>query len=572
MRVLRFDAFILDPSLPALLRDGQELKLRAQSFDVLRYLAEHPGRLVSKEELFKAVWGGVARTDDSLVQCIKEIRQSLGDNEYRIIKTVHGRGYSFAAPVSHAAVASGTTDTDHRPPNLRSDLAATPSSQWLRPLIAGGLVLILLVTSGRVLWSYGRTQPAAVLTMTAVPSIVVLPIKPLGDATDSSLATLADEIAAGTWRAARGFDPDIRPTSAVKDALADPKTIGQELRVRYIVRALARREGEDLHINVTLIEADSVRQVWVGAFDYRLGQTGAQTRIAAFIGRTLVAELLRAEVRRPLPARPSAGHYTMLGRTLMTEKISAERNAQAIDYFEKATSIEPNHFLSLVHYARATAGYSLTGWCPENEQEERLAKAEEAILRALQLEPKSAQAHAAHGQVLRAKGEYPQAVEALKLALLHNADFVHARAELGRTLIDIGKPKEALADIERAIRMSPTDISLYTWYYWAGLAALHLSDHEGALDWLVKSLQANPSHDNTLRLMAVALADAGRGEEARKKIQEFLKARPGATLDDWRRPNWNAYPEVTARREHIRATLKRLGVPEAKQQGAFTHQ
>ena len=111
--------------------------------------------------------------------------------------------------------------------------------------------------------------------------------------------------------------------------------------------------------------------------------------------------------------------------------------------------------------------------------------------------------------------------------------------------------------------MSPTDISLYTWYYWAGLAALHLSDHAGALDWLLRSLQVNPSHDNTLRLMAVALADAGREEEARKTIGEFLKARPGATLDDWRRPNWDSHPEVTARREHIRATLKRLGVPES---------
>ena len=404
--------------------------------------------------------------------------------------------------------------------------------------------------------------------MMAEPSIAVLPFKPLGDATDAALAVFADEIAAGVWRAARGFDPDIRPTSAVKDARADPKTIGRDLGVRYIVRGLARRESDGLHVNVELIEADSVRQVWVGTFDYRPGQAGAQTGTAAFIGRTLAAELLRAEVRRPLPATPGAGHYTMLGRALMTEKISAERNRQAIAYFEKAMSIEPNHFLALVHYARATGGYSLTGWLPENEHEERLAKAEDAILRALQQEPKSAHAHAAHGHVLRAKGEHQQAVEAFKLALLHDPHFVHARAELGRALIDIGKPEQAIPEIERAIAMSPTDISLYTWYYWAGLAALHLSDHAGALNWLQKSLQVNPSHDNTLRLMAVALADAGREEEARQTIQKFLMARPGATLDDWRRPNWDSHPEVTVRRGRIRAILKRLGVPEDKLQSA----
>jgi DNA-binding winged helix-turn-helix (wHTH) protein/tetratricopeptide (TPR) repeat protein/TolB-like protein len=567
MRVLRFDAFTLDQSRRAVLRSGAELELRSQSFDVLNHLVEHAGKIVSKQDLFTAVWGGAARTDDSLVQCIKDIRQVLGDGEHRIIKTVHGRGYVLVAEVFDGAPPpEAKLRADAGLLTGQSDAAAVPRSKWQGTLIAAGLLIIVLAGSGWLLSS--RTRQPVALTMTAVPSIAVLPLKALGDDSDSALAILADEIAAGLWRAARGFDPDIRPTSAVKDARADPKTIGWNLGVRYIVRGVARRESDGLHVNIELIEADSVRQVWIGTFGYRPEQAGAQTGMAAFIGWTLAAELLRAEVRRPLPATPGAGHYTMLGRALMTEKISAERNRQAIAYFEKAMSIEPNHFLALVHYARATGGYSLTGWLPENEHEEKLAKAEDAVLRALQQEPKSAHAHGAHGHVLRAKGEYPQAIEAFKLALLHNPHFVHARAELGRTLIDIGKPAQAIAEIERAIEMSPTDIALYTWCYWAGLAALHNSDHVGALNWLLRSLQANPSHDNTLRLMAVALADAGREEEARKKIGEFLKARPGATLDDWRRPNWNNHPEVTARRERIRATLKRLGVPEHKLQSA----
>lgn len=568
MRVWRFDAFTLDQARRAVLRGGAELELRSQSFDVLNHLVEHAGQLVSKQDLFTAVWDGAARTDDSLVQCIKDIRQALGDSDHRYIKTVHGRGYRFVAEVFDGAPPEAKPQADASLLNGRLDAATAPRSKWQGGLIAAGLLITALAGSGWLLWKQTRPVEPVTLTMIAIPSIAVLPFKPLGDATDAALAVFADEIAAGVWRAARGFDPDIRPSSAVKDARADPKTIGRELGVRYIVHGLARRESDGLHVNVELIEADSARQVWVGTFDYRPGQAGAQTGTAAFIGRSLAAELLRAEVRRPLPATPGAGHYTMLGRALMTEKISAERNARAIAYFEQAMAIEPNHFLSLVHYARATGGYSLTGWLPENEQEERLAKAEDAILRALQLEPKSAHAHGAHAHVLRAKGEYPQAIEALKLALLHNPHFVHARAELGRTLIDIGQPKQAIAEIERAIEMSPTDISLYTWYYWAGLAALHNSDHAGALNWLLRSLQANPSHDNTLRLMAVALADAGQEDEARKKIGEFLKARPGATLDDWRRPNWDSHPEVTVRRERIRATLKRLGVPEDKLQSA----
>lgn len=82
----RFGAFSLDPSRCALLRDGVELELRPQSFDVLNHLLAHADRLVSKQELFEAVWGGAARTDDSLVQCIKDIRQALGDSDHRMVK------------------------------------------------------------------------------------------------------------------------------------------------------------------------------------------------------------------------------------------------------------------------------------------------------------------------------------------------------------------------------------------------------------------------------------------------------------------------------------------------------
>lgn len=574
MGALRFSTFTLELSEPALSRGGKEIPLRPQSLKVLVYLAKRSGETITGKELIESLWDDPRQaSSNSLAQCITDIREALGDADHRIIRSVPRRGYVLAAPVSAMEAAPRAAPSEPRPDTaaIAAVLARLLGAVHHRPyatLAALALAAVLLAGGGWAL-SNGAGRPAE-LTMIAVPSIVVLPAKPLGDDTDAALAILADEIAAGVWRAARGFDADIRPTSAVKDALADPKAIGRQLKVRYIVRSLARREADDLHINIELIEAESVRQVWVGAFNYRLGQPGAQRRTAAFIGRTLAAELLRAEVRRPLPARPGAGHYTMLGRALVTEKISAEKNARAIAYFEKAISTEPNHFLSLVHLARATGGYILTGWCPANEREARLAKAEDAIQRALQLEPKSAHAHAAHGHVLRAKGEYPQAIEALKLALRHNPDFVHARAELGRTLIDIGQPEQAVTEIERAIEMSPTDISLYTWYYWAGLAALHSSDHAGALKWLQTSLNINRSHDNTLRLMAVALAYAGQEEEARKKIEQFLKARPGDTLDDWRRPNWDSHPEVTARRQRMRATLKRLGVPESEPPTAST--
>ena len=77
---------------------GTPIRLRRQSYAVLRYLHRQAGRLVTKEDLAQAVWPGIAVTDDSLVQCIHEIRVALGDEAHAIVKTVRGRGYRLVLP------------------------------------------------------------------------------------------------------------------------------------------------------------------------------------------------------------------------------------------------------------------------------------------------------------------------------------------------------------------------------------------------------------------------------------------------------------------------------------------
>jgi pimeloyl-ACP methyl ester carboxylesterase/DNA-binding winged helix-turn-helix (wHTH) protein len=103
-KTLDFDIYALDLRRCSLLRGSEEVQLRPKSYDVLRYLTEHAGRLVSKEELIQAIWPGIFVTDDSLVQCIRDIREALSDDAQRIIKTVPRRGYLFAAEVSEKHV------------------------------------------------------------------------------------------------------------------------------------------------------------------------------------------------------------------------------------------------------------------------------------------------------------------------------------------------------------------------------------------------------------------------------------------------------------------------------------
>src|SRR5215813_15272058 len=98
--VLRFERFALDLTRGRLRAGDQEIDLRPKTFEVLCYLARNAGRLVSKQELFEAVWPNVSVCDDSLVQCIRELREKLGDQERRLIKTVSRRGYLLDVTVS----------------------------------------------------------------------------------------------------------------------------------------------------------------------------------------------------------------------------------------------------------------------------------------------------------------------------------------------------------------------------------------------------------------------------------------------------------------------------------------
>jgi len=102
-RVLRFDRFVLDLARGCLRAGDQDIDLRPKTFEVLCYLAERAGRIVSKQELFEAVWPNVSVCDDSLVQCIRELRQKLGDDDRRLIKTVSRRGYLLDATVGTQA-------------------------------------------------------------------------------------------------------------------------------------------------------------------------------------------------------------------------------------------------------------------------------------------------------------------------------------------------------------------------------------------------------------------------------------------------------------------------------------
>jgi DNA-binding winged helix-turn-helix (wHTH) protein len=201
-----FDEFQLDLTSGCLLRGRDEIKLRPQSFEVLTYLVENNGRLIPKEELIRAVWGNTSVSDDSLTQCLKDIRHKLGDEAQQIIKTVPKRGYIFAREASdNAATGDGPaanvrqdsetagsitpdplsiqhTHTVATPGSLAEDAAANESNdgmntfeEWMRgpgKVVTGVLlsciVVTLAISIALFFWRTNETKSAASLAQFVV--------------------------------------------------------------------------------------------------------------------------------------------------------------------------------------------------------------------------------------------------------------------------------------------------------------------------------------------------------------------------------------------------------------------
>src|SRR5271170_8470561 len=104
MEMLRFGDVVLDVDR-GLLRDskGAEVALRPKSLDLLLALARNPGRIMSRDELFDAVWPDVTVTEDSIAQCVREVRRAIGDSEGRLLRTIIKRGYRLDVVVEPIA-------------------------------------------------------------------------------------------------------------------------------------------------------------------------------------------------------------------------------------------------------------------------------------------------------------------------------------------------------------------------------------------------------------------------------------------------------------------------------------
>jgi DNA-binding winged helix-turn-helix (wHTH) protein/tetratricopeptide (TPR) repeat protein len=605
-RVLHFDRFALDLTRGCVRMGDQTIELRPKAFDVLRHLAENAGRLVPKQELYEAVWPNVIVSDDSLVQCIRELRQKLGDTEHRLIKTVSRRGYLLDAKPTAGPKAE--TPGPQRPAEAHSPegpqkiangagwwreilwrfqvlrlatrRAAAPAGGPSAADVGGSLVSerrslsnwpvvaalsAVLIFGVAMLWSRQHAaSPASVGTMMAAPTIGVLPFTTVSsqDVPRPAAPELEAEVRSELARAHRGFDLIIKSAGNDFGWPLPVKVAGARLGVRYLVVGTTWPDGEVQRANVQLIEVETERQVWSEPFEINRGHNGAVNRLAVRIARLIVIQVRTAESRRPLPANIEAGHYVLQGRALHETERGAKSTREAQALFKKALQLDANSVTALQGFAITKLIQVHNAWIPWEQRASALIEAEEAIERLVKLDPGNASGHHLRASLLRALGQPDRAIASLEHALSLNPNYFAAHAELGRVKIDAGRAHGAIGHIEEAIRLIPPEPNIHVLYFWAGLAALLIADDQTALQWLLKARQANPSFLGSTLLLPVAYLGLGEEEKARAAMAEFLKAAPRFTIAASSR--WVPTPNATVakQRERIRDAWRRLGAPE----------
>ena len=330
--------------------EGKGVDLRSQSAEVLSALAARPGEIVSKDVLMQAVWPDTFVTDDSLTQCIADIRRALGDEAHMIVETLPKRGYRLNADPSDAAdpnVAAGTERT--RPRFSRR-----------------GFILAAIVLVAAVIGAYygAETWRAEPVRSSDMPRIAVLAFDDMSTGGDRGY--LSDAVAEGiiTELARSKTYAVIARNSSFKyrDQPSDARQIGDELGVDYLLEGSQQKIGDRLKVTAQLLNAHDGSHLWANTYNREIGDLFV---VQEEIIRTL-ADRVGQRITRPWPqsgaARVSALHYYLMGYAVIQKDFSAGGTELQRQFSLKAIEADPNSqfgYIGLAHTYQRDAAF---GW------------------------------------------------------------------------------------------------------------------------------------------------------------------------------------------------------------------
>ncbi|MEI2298508.1 tetratricopeptide repeat protein [Ensifer sp. MJa1] len=551
--MLRFVGFELDPLRSELRGPGGEtIRLRPKAFDLLQLLAANPGRIIGKSELMAAIWPNVHVGEDSLFQCIREVRAALGDDKRQLIRAVSGRGYLFEAEVSQAP--EPRTEETSRP-QAAPETENRPAGRWLdfrmrrraALVAAAGLgVSALAITATRFPRFFSGSYPTVAVT---------------------SMTTESNDPA--TVRMAAGVNRDLT------DGLAKIETIRVVIppgsapeAADLVVSSELEKTEREWTLRARMTEPASGAVKWTTSVSVGLAGTDPQlqqTRLAAGMGHALALRinvLLNAGERsaKGLPAGSTKAAIEQA--TASINQTTPERFLAAQMMLEQALAADPES----VDLQVALAAFQLRGiqmtWFPAAERETVENRVGKILERALGAQPNYIPVLEMHCRYLSATNSFVESLVACSKVLTLDPWDGTVIYLVGLSQVFLGRFEEALSTFEQADRFDTPQVARWTWAIGAGWAHLLMGRAEEALPWLQRSIAITPGSGRTHFLMAAAYQQLGRTDEAGAALAQAMKLRPGSTVHNLPPPTKNTSPVYLAGSERILGLMIAAGLPE----------
>lgn len=529
--LFKVDDWTVNPSSGLLIKDGEEVKLEPKVMEVLVYLAQNQGEVVSREALESEIWVGMIVGYDAVSGSIIKLRKALGDDSRkpRYIKTVSKRGYQLIVPVTTEI----TEENLSQVPNASLPETVSPENKKKIKQLAYVLGITVVVGLILMLFSPGSTEIPTQQKI-ETPSVVVLPFKNLGD--DPQQEYLIDGITDDLitdLSSVKALRVIARQSSYhYKNNPAEIDDIARQLGVSYIVEGSVRKLGQQIRINVQLTDAEKSESIWAQRFDTDTGNIfNTQDEIIRNVLNAMVVTLsgnesYASEYRQ-------ASNFDAYDAFLVGQAYIKTRNRQgyeqAMKAFERALQFDPN-------YARAYGAMAVTltrgyryQWSDLSLVEAR-ERALELVKKAVELDPTSPQIFWALAYVRLHRREFDEAEAAAKKSASLSPNYADTLALIANIANWRGKPEETIDYINKAKLLNPH----YTFQYASnlGLAYYNLGQYPQAVKHLRDALSRNEDALNPRLYLAATYIRLNQQGDAEWEIEQISANRPDVALSN----------------------------------------